>query len=104
MAHYVPKELKGEERILQIPYCDIYFNKKGIVYNGLATLISAAFLYLTNMTVFIVMFALLNIIAYPLAHFTTSKSQFEAGNVKYDLFLQRWLYYRRNKKIYLRRR
>lgn len=104
MAHLVPKDLKGEERWLSIPMVDLHFSKKGVFYNGIACILSAIILKFSNLWVFLFFFLLFNIIAYPLAHATIPKKQFEGGNVKYDLYLIRMIKYKKKKNIYIRRR
>lgn len=105
MAHSIPKELKGEERILSIPILNIHFNKKGIIYNGLVSVISVVIGKLTNIWTFLVLFILLNIIAYPLAHSKIPKNIFEGGNVGLDKYFFRKQKYKKYRKIvYLRKR
>lgn len=103
MSHPVPKDLRGEERVITIPYMDLYLNKRGMIYNGLATLLSALILKLSgNVVVFFIIFLVLNIIAYPLAHYKLPRNKFEGGNVVLDQYLKRKYSYRKNKKIYVR--
>lgn len=105
MAHPIPRELKGEERIFTIPLINLHFNKKGVAYNGAATLIAAVMLKLFNFWVFLVFFLVLNIIAYPLAHMKTPKNRFEGGNVSLDkYFLRKYKYKKFNQNVYIRKR
>ena len=104
MAHPIPKELKGEERIFTIPYINVHINKKGLGYNGAATLLSAVILKLTNFWVFLVFFLVSNMIVYPLAHMKTQKNRFEGGNVPYDRYFLRKFKYKRNQNVYIRKR
>lgn len=105
MGHTIPKELKGEERYFSIPYINLHFNKKGVIYNGLATIISAVIGKMTNATVFATLFFLLNGIAYPLAHMKRPKGQFEGGNVNLDIYYFRKFKYKHfGQKLYLRKR
>lgn len=104
MSHPVPKDLKGEERILSIPYMDLYLNKTGIVYNGSVTVFSGILAKLTgNAIVFLVSLILLNILVYPLAQTTIKKSIFDGGGVRRDKYLLKKFNYRKNKNLYLRR-
>lgn len=104
MSHPVPKDLKGEERILSIPYMDLYLNKTGIVYNGAVTVFSGILAKLTgNAIVFLVSLILLNILVYPLAQTTIKKSIFDGGGVRRDKYLLKKFNYRKNKNLYLRR-
>ena len=104
MSHPVPKDLKGEERILSIPFMDLYLNKTGIVYNGAVTIFSGVLGKLTgNAILFLLSLVLLNIIAYPLAQTTIKKSEFDGGGVRRDKYLLKRINYRKNKNIYLRR-
>ena len=105
MAHQIPKELKGEERYFSIPHINIHFSQKGVVYNGIATIISVLIKKVTNVWVFVPVLLILNIIAYPLAHFKMPKNKFEGGNVNLDIFLLRWFKYKyMTKTLYLRKR
>lgn len=106
MAHPVPKDLTGEERVLTLPYLDLYLNKRGIVYNGLASLIAIIIFKLSNdnLILFVILFIILNAIVYPLAHMKTAANNFEGGNVRLDIYLFRKFKYKKNKKIYIRRR
>lgn len=104
MSHPVPKDLKGEERILSIPYMDLYLNKTGIVYNGAVTVLAGILGKLTgNAILFLVSLVLLNIIVYPLAQTTIKKSEFNGGGVRRDKYLLKKFNYRKNKNLYLRR-
>lgn len=105
MAHHIPQKLKGEERYFSIPYLNIHFNKKGILYNGSVTAISAIIGKMTNMWVFLALFLITNFIAYPLAHGTVPKRRFEGGGVSLDEYVLRIIKYRyMNKNLYLRKR
>lgn len=104
MAHPIPKELKGEERIFTIPFINVHINKKGLGYNGIATIIAAVMLKLTNFWVFLVLFLVLNITVYPLAHMKTQKNRFEGGNVPYDRYFLRKFKYKKNQNVYIRKR
>lgn len=105
MAHPIPKDLKGEERILSISWLDLHLNKTGMIYNGIATLLSAVILKISsNVIVFFIFFLLLNAAAYPLAQTTTNRTEFNGGNVRRDIFLKRKFKYKKNKNIYLRTR
>lgn len=104
MSHPVPKDLTGEERIITIPYMDLYLNKAGIVYNGGVTVFSGLVGKLfNNVIVFIVLLVFLNIVAYPLAQTTIKKSLFDGGGVRRDKFYKRKISYKKKKNIYLRR-
>lgn len=105
MAHPVPKALKGEERILQLKFMDLYLTKMGLVYNGIACLIAGIVAKLSgNLIVFLVVFLILNGIAYPLGQCTTRKNNFDGGNIRYDKYLLIKWKYRRNKNVYLRQK
>lgn len=105
MAHQIPKELKGEERILSIPIINVHLNRKGLVYNGAVTLLSVVLGKLINFWVFLAFFIILNLIVYPLAHMKTPKTRFEGGNVSLDKYILRKFKYKKFKQnIYLRKR
>lgn len=104
MSHPVPRDLKGEERILSIPYMDLYLNKTGILYNGAATVFAGVVGKLTgNAIVFLIVLVLFNVLAYPLAQSTIKKSEFDGGGVRRDKYLKRKFSYKKKRNIYLRR-
>jgi hypothetical protein len=77
---------------------------KGVVYNGVATLGSALIGKVTNLWVFLVLFLILNIIAYPLAHLKMPKKRFEGGAVSLDKYVARWFKYKfYGKNLYTRK-
>lgn len=105
MAHPIPKELKGEERILSIPIINVHLNRKGLIYNGAVTLLSVVLGKLISFWLFLALFIILNLIAYPLAHMKTPKTRFEGGNVSLDKYLLRKFKYNKFKQnIYIRKR
>lgn len=105
MSHPIPKKLTGEERWFTIPNTNFYLSKKGVIYCGLATGISAVIGKLTNAWVFGFFFVLLNGIAYPLAHITLPKKRFDGGAVGLDIYIYRMIKYKKfNKTLYLRKR
>lgn len=105
MAHSIPKELRGEERYFTLPVVNIHFGKKAVIYNGTVTLLAVLIGKVSNFVVFLVVFLVLNIIAYPLATAKVSKNKFDGGNVPIDKFmLRKYKYKKFNKKIYIRRR
>ena len=101
MSHPIPKDLKGEERIISIPYIDLHFNKKATLYCGVVTVISGLTLTI-NFYLFLVLFIVLNFIAYPLASFTTKKTKFEGGNVPLDVYYLRKFKYKYKQNVYVR--
>lgn len=101
-SHLVPKELKGEERIIEFPYFGLYLSKKGIVYCGTATIIASIILKLTNIYISMFFFVALNAIAYPMSIRKISAKKFDCGNMPYDAFFVRKFRYKKNKNIYLR--
>lgn len=104
MSHPVPKDLTGEERILSIPYMDLYLNKTGIIYNGGVTIFSGLMGKLTGSAiVLLLLLVVLNILVYPLAQTTTKKSLFDGGGVRRDKFYKRKISYKKKKNIYMRR-
>lgn len=105
MSHPIPKELKGEERVFTIPMVNLHFNKKGLVYNGIVTLLAVILGKITSFWVFLFLFVVLNFIAYPLAHLKKSKYSFEGGNVPLDkYYIRKYKYNKFNKNIYIRKR
>lgn len=103
MIHPVPKDLKGEERWVSIPYMDLYLNKTGIIYNGAACLISGITVKLTgNVYLFFFLIIILNIIAYPLAQSTIGRNKFDGGGMRLDKYLKIKFKYRKNRRTYLR--
>ncbi|WP_315069229.1 hypothetical protein [uncultured Clostridium sp.] len=103
MSHPIPQELKGEERVLSIPYLDLHLSKKACAYCLVATILAGLTVKI-NMYLALFLFIALNSIAYTIATFRISTKKFEAGNVPYDVFLMRKIKYMRNKKIYVRKR
>lgn len=104
MSHPVPKDLKGEERVLSIPYMDLYLNKAGLIYNGSATIFSGLLGKLTGSAiVFLISLVLLNILVYPLAQSTIKKNVFDGGGVRRDKYLMKKFTYKKKKNLYLRR-
>ncbi len=104
MAHQIPKELKGEERLFSIPKFNIHFSTKGVIYNGLVTTVAVIAGKLTGSMVIAGTLFLLNFIAYPLAHKRVGRNKFEGGYMKYDkYFLKKYLYKKSGRKFYLRK-
>lgn len=105
IGHRIITKLKGEERYLSIPYINLHFSKKGLVYNGAVTGFSALIGKLTNVSVFIALLIVLNAIAYPLAHGKVSRKKFEGGNLPYDrYFLRMFKFKKHGGNIYIRKR
>lgn len=105
MAHPVPKELKGQERIARIPYINVYLNKKGAIYCGLASFIAAVLGKMFGIVTCIILFILLNGIAYPAAQMKTSKGKFEGGNIEFDkYFIRKARYEKFKRNLYVRKR
>lgn len=94
MPHPIPKELRGEERFFSLPYINLHFSKKGVIYNGAVTGFAVLVGKMTNVWVFAVLFIILNCIAYPLAHMRIPKNKFEGGNVPLDIYILRRLKYK----------
>ena len=90
MAHLVPKDLKGEERLFVIPGFNAPVNKKSLIYNGPATLLAFVLGQLTNnQIVFLAFLVIFNIIAYPLGNSKISKKKFDNGFMNNDMYLIR---------------
>lgn len=106
MAHPIPKELKGMERLFTIPYINVHLNKKGSIYCGMATFVAVVISKLvSSLIVFGILFLALNMVAYPLAQMKTHKTKFEGGNVPLDVYWIRKFKYKRYKRnIYVRKR
>jgi hypothetical protein len=105
IAHHVPQRLKGEERYFSIPFINLHFNKKGVFYNGGVTAVSAIIGKMTNTWVFLFLFLVTNIIAYPLAHATMPKRKLEGGGVPLDVYVARMLKYKYlRQNLYIRKR
>lgn len=100
---YIPSEFKEETIWFTLPYINISFTSKAVIYCLIATGISAIFLKI-NIIVFFLIFIILNSIAFPLATGKTSDKKFEAGNLPYDKFLIRKYKYKYRRNIYLRKR
>lgn len=104
MSHPVPKDLKGEERILSIPYMDLYLNKTGLIYNGGVTILAGLIGKITGSAIVLIsLLIILNILVYPLAQSSIKKNEFDGGGVRRDKFYIRKFTYRKRKNIYLRR-
>lgn len=104
MAHPIPKELKGEERLFTIPYINLHFSGKDVLYCGVVTLIAYIIGKVFGKVAFIILALILNSIAYPISHLKTKKNEFEGGNIPLDRFIRRKYLYKYNKNIYIRKR
>jgi len=105
MSHPVPNNFKGEERIFSIPYLNVHISKKGVVYNGIASLVAVAVFKATGGYIaFAVTFLMLNIAVYPFGHSRTNSRRFDGGNVPRDVYIYRKFLYKFNKNIYIRDR
>jgi hypothetical protein len=103
MAHPIPKQLKGEERYF-IPFLNIYLNRKGLIYNGIACVAAAIIGKIAGVLPFVIFLLLFNLIAYPLAQIKTKKKEFEGGNQELDKFLlNKFKYNKKGKNIYVRK-
>lgn len=92
MGHPIPKDLKGEERLFVIPGINIPVYKKSILYNGPATLIAVIIgQVVSNQLVFLTLFVLLNIIAYPLGNGKRGRKKFDNGFMNNDKLLRQLL-------------
>ncbi len=88
MGHPIPKELKGEERLLVIPWLNIPITKKSIIYNGPATLIAILVGKITgSITIFMGLGIALNVIVYPLGNNSIGNNKFDNGGMSYDKYL-----------------
>lgn len=105
MRHPIPKELTGEERILELPWLGLYLNKTGIIYNGSVTVISAVLgLYvIKNVIVLALLLVITNVAVYPLAQKNRKKSEFDGGNVRLDKWIKKKHAYKKKQNMYLRR-
>lgn len=94
MGYPVPKDLKGEERLFVIPGINVPINKKSILYNGPASLLAVAVGKIANnVIVFLAVFIILNIIAFPFGNTKNSKRKFDNGYMDNDkLFKQKFLW------------
>lgn len=94
MAHPIPKELRGEERLFTIPWVNIPVNKKSVIYNGPATLFAILIGRITgNITVFMGLGIALNLLVYPLGNSSVRNNKFDNGGMSYDKYLManiRW--------------
>ncbi|MCQ4924839.1 hypothetical protein NE686_17185 [Tissierella carlieri] len=90
MGHPVPKELKGEERLFVIPGINKPINKKSLMYNGPATLMSYILGQVSgSLTAFVSFLIILNIIAYPLGNSKISRKKFDNGFMDKDMYLKK---------------
>lgn len=89
MGYPVPKELKGEERLFVIPKINVPITKKSIMYNGPATLIAILIGKVSgNQIIFLSLFIVLNIIAYPFGNKRIAKNKFDNGGMDYDKYIR----------------
>jgi hypothetical protein len=92
MAHPIPKDLKGEERLFVIPGINIPIYKKSILYNGPASLIAVLIgQYSQNQIAFLTFFILLNIAAYPFGNGKIRKKKFDNGFMNSDKYVKQRL-------------
>ena len=103
MGHPVPSDLKGDSRVLTIPYVEIPLTQKGLIYVGIASMISAISLTV-NLYLFLILFFFLNIGAYILGHMKIETSKFEGGNLHIDVYIYKKIKYKRNRNVYVRKR
>lgn len=103
MNHPIPRELKGEERIVAISFMDLYLTKAGLIYNGTVTILVGIIGKITNNAIlFFILLVLLNVAAYPLGQHHTQKNKFDGGNIRLDKYLIKKFKYRKRHNIYLR--
>lgn len=98
MAHPVPKDLKGEERLFVIPGVNAPVNKKSLMYNGPATLL--AFILgqiFSNQILFLAFLVILNVLVYPLGNTKRSKKKFDNGFMSNDMYLKKLISWKMKK-------
>lgn len=95
MAHQVPRELKGEERLFVVPVFNAPFYKKSLIYNGSVTLIAALIGKLSgNPILFIASLLILNVAVYPLGNSKRSKNKFDNGYMNHDKIIKQQILWR----------
>ena len=68
-------------------------------------MLSALIGKVTSVWIFIPLFLISNIIAYPLAHFKIPKKKFEGGAVPLDVYMYRYFQYKyKGKNLYTRKK
>lgn len=98
MAHLVPKDLKGEERLFVIPGLNLPITKKSLLYNGPATLLAFTIGKISGSQIaFLSFLIVLNIIAYPLGNTKVNRNKFDNGYMDNDMYLKRLLIWKLNK-------
>jgi len=105
MGHPVPKELRGEERLLSFPKIGLHFNQRSLYYNGPACVI--CFLLagvVSDLRILFFLFITLNGIAYPLGHIKLPKKRYEGGYLHLDTYIKRMLYFKYKNTLYYVRR
>lgn len=89
MAHPVPKDLKGEERLFVLPGLNLPVYKKSIIYNGPASLIAVAIGQVTgNQILFLTLFVILNAVAYPFGNGKRNRRKFDNGFMDNDKYVR----------------
>lgn len=104
MAHPVPKDLKGEERLFVIPGVNLPVTKKSLIYNGPATLIAVLIGKITgNQIAFLAFLIIFNVIAYPLGNTKVSRKKFDNGYMDNDMYLKKLIIWkiRRGGNVYV---
>lgn len=107
MAHLVPKDLKGEERLFVVPGVNLPITKKSIIYNGPATLMAIIVgKVFGNQILFITIFIILNAIAYPLGNTKRHRKKFDNGYMNNDMYFKKRLSwtFKKGGNIYLSHR
>ena len=104
MPYYIPRNTKGEGRILYI------FSTKGLIYTGVGAGIGAIFYFLISLinlkTVGLVIVGILGFIGFAIGTFKVPNiKSFEftkkTGGLNIDQVILTFIKFRRNKKIYV---
>lgn len=104
MSHPIPKDLKEDKRLLDLPWFDLFLTKRGAIYALLVSVIAYLFYLITKSGIlFLVLLLMLNVFVYPLGQMKESKDNFDGGNINKDVLLYRKYQYKISKKrIYIR--
>lgn len=104
MSHPIPKDLKEDKRLFDLPWFDLFFTTRGLIYALSVSILAYLFYLITKSAIlFLVLLLILNLVVYPLGQLKEAKDNFDGGNINKDILLYRKFKYKFSKKrIYIR--